>query len=284
MIDPHHHLWDLSRYRYPWLEALPSAHDYLVEDYLADTRNQELVKSVHLQAEIEPGQAVAETEWLQGIADARGIPNGIVAWAPLQEGAAVQPMLEQHARHRNFRGIRQLLNWDPDPARSQCDRPDYLTDASWRAGYALLRNYDASYDLQVFPFQMADAARLAGDYPDVPMIVNHTGMPRDRDPAGLEVWRQGLRQLAERSNVSVKISGLGMSEPNWTADSIRPLVLETIDIFGTDRSMFASNFPVDKAWSTFDQLYDAFKTITAGFSDGERRAMFHDNAERIYRI
>jgi predicted TIM-barrel fold metal-dependent hydrolase len=131
---------------------------------------------------------------------------------------------------------------------------------------------------------MADAARLAGDYPDIPLIVNHTGMPRDRDPAGLEVWRQGMRQLAERPNVSVKVSGLGMSEPNWTADSIRPLVLETIDIFGTDRSMFASNFPVDRAFSSFDVLYDAFKSITAGFSDSERRALFHDNAERIYRI
>ncbi len=284
MIDPHHHLWDLTRYRYPWLEARPDSSNYLVEDYRADTRNQDLVKSVHLQAEIEPSQAVAETEWLQGIADAHGIPNGIVAWAPLQEGAAVEAVLDQHARHRNFRGIRQLLNWDPDPARSQSDRPDYLTDDSWRAGYAVLGKYGASYDLQVFPFQMADAARLAGDYPAIPMIVNHTGMPRDRDPAGLEVWRQGMRQLAERPNVSVKISGLGMSEPSWTADSIRPLVLETIDIFGTDRSMFASNFPVDKAFSSFDVLYDAFKSITAGFSDSERRALFHDNAERIYRI
>jgi predicted TIM-barrel fold metal-dependent hydrolase len=284
VIDPHHHLWDLTRHRYPWLEARPDSSNYLVEDYRADTRNQDLVKSVHLQAEIEPSQAVAETEWLQGIADAHGIPNGIVAWAPLQEGAAVEAVLDQHARHRNFRGIRQLLNWDPDPARSQSDRPDYLTDDSWRAGYALLRKYGASYDLQVFPFQMADAARLAGDYPDIPMIVNHTGMPRDRDPAALEVWRQGMRQLAERPNVSVKISGLGMSEPNWTADSIRPLVLETIAIFGTDRSMFASNFPVDRAFSSFDVLYDAFKSITAGFSDSERRALFHDNAERIYRI
>jgi predicted TIM-barrel fold metal-dependent hydrolase len=93
-----------------------------------------------------------------------------------------------------------------------------------------------------------------------------------------------MRQLAERPNVSVKISGLGMSEPNWTADSIRPLVLETIAIFGTDRSMFASNFPVDRAFSSFDVLYDAFRSITAGFSDSERRALFHDNAERIYRI
>jgi predicted TIM-barrel fold metal-dependent hydrolase len=284
VIDPHHHLWDLTRYRYPWLEARPDSSNYLVEDFRADTRNQDLVKSVHLQAEIEPSQALAETEWLQGIADAHGIPNGIVAWAPLQEGAAVEAVLDQHARHRNFRGIRQLLNWDPDPARSQSDRPDYLSDDSWRAGYALLRKYGASYDLQVFPFQMADAARLAGDYPDIPMIVNHTGMPRDRDPAGLQVWRQGMRQLAERPNVSVKISGLGMSEPSWTADSIRPLVLETIDIFGKDRSMFASNFPVDKAFSSYDVLYDAFKSITARFSDSERRALFHDNAERIYRI
>jgi predicted TIM-barrel fold metal-dependent hydrolase len=291
VIDPHHHLWDLSRYRYPWLQAHPQPdplaairRNYLVEDYLADTSHQDLAKSVHVQAEIDPSQALAETAWLQGIADAHGIPNGIVAWAPLQDGEAVEPMLAAHARHTNVRGIRQLLNWDADPARSQCDRPDYMTDARWRAGYALLAKYGLSYDLQAFPFQLGDAARLATDFPNIPMIVNHTGMPRDRDPAALEVWRRGMRELAERPHVSVKISGLGMSEPHWTADTIRPLVLETIDIFGTDRSMFASNFPVDKAYSSFDVLYDAYKTITAGFSDAERRALFHDNAERIYRI
>jgi predicted TIM-barrel fold metal-dependent hydrolase len=291
VIDPHHHLWDLSLYRYPWLEAHPQPdplasvrRNYLVDDFLADTRNQDLVKSVHVQAEIDPSQSLAETEWLQGIADARGFPHGIVAWAPLQEGAAAEQALAAHARYPNVRGIRQLLNWDADPARSQCDRPDYMTDGQWRAGYALLGKYGLSYDLQAFPFQLEDAAKLAGDFPDTPMIVNHTGMPRDRDPASLEVWRRGMRSLAERPNVSVKISGLGMSEPTWSAESIRPLVLETIDIFGADRSMFASNFPVDKAFSSYDVLYDAFKTITAGFSADERRALFHDNAERIYRL
>lgn len=290
LIDPHHHLWDLSLYHYPWLEARPHPdplasirRTYLLDDFLADTRNQHLVKSVHVQAEIVPDQAAAETAWLQAIADEHGFPHGIVAFAPLHD-PQVAALLEAHAAHRNVRGIRQLLNWHEQPSKSQADRPDYLTDARWQAGYALLERHNLSYDLQAYPVQLPDAARLAGRYPDTPMIVNHTGMPFERHADALRVWRTGMRLLAQRPNASVKISGLGMSDPHWTVDTLRPLVLETIDIFGVDRCMFASNFPVDKVYSSYDELFDAFKAITAEFSDGERRALFHDNAQRIYRL
>jgi predicted TIM-barrel fold metal-dependent hydrolase len=131
---------------------------------------------------------------------------------------------------------------------------------------------------------MADAALVARTYPDVPMVINHTGMPRDRTPDGLDRWRQGMRLLADLPHVSAKISGFAMFDPNWTADSIRPLVLETIDIFGPNRCMFASNFPVDKQHSTFDALMEAFIQITADFSQTERTSLFQTNAERIYRL
>ena len=177
-----------------------------------------------------------------------------------------------------MRGIRHILN--PD----QCDRDDYLTDAAWQAGYARLAHYRMSFDLQAMPAQMADAATVAGAHPDVPMIVNHTGMPRDQSPAGIAARRTGMRLLAERPHVSLKISGFVMFDPNWTVEDVRPLVLESIEIFGVERCMFASNFPVDKAHRSYAAIFDAFRTITADFSEAERRALFHDNAERIYRL
>ncbi len=290
LIDPHHHLWDLTLYDYPWLAPRPAPdpqasirQSYLLDDFLADTRHQNLVKSVHVQAEVARHQSVAETAWLQSIADLHGFPHGIVAFAPLADDN-VAAMLEAHAQYPNMRGIRQLLNWHQAPARSQCERPDYLTDGRWQAGYALLATHNLSYDLQAYPVQLPDAATLAGRFPQISMIVNHTGMPFERSADALQVWRTGMRLLAERPNTSVKISGLGMSDPHWTTDSLRPLVLETIDIFGVERCMFASNFPVDKIYGSFDTLFDAFKAITADFSESERRALFHDNAERIYRL
>jgi predicted TIM-barrel fold metal-dependent hydrolase len=141
-----------------------------------------------------------------------------------------------------------------------------------------------SFDLQLYPSQMADAAALAATHGDTMIILNHAGMPVDRDAEALSLWRTGMRALATQPNVWVKISGLGMVDWRWTEDSIRPFVLETIEIFGPDRCMFASNFPVDKLYSSFDVLYDAFKRIVSDFSIGERRKLFSDTALAVYRI
>ncbi|HEY2593640.1 MAG TPA: amidohydrolase family protein [Chloroflexota bacterium] len=278
-IDAHHHLWDAERYPYPWLASSATRIPlrYLVEDFLADTARQGVVKSVHVQGEIARHLSLFETDWLQQIADAHGFPHAIVAYAAL-ESEDVEAMLDAHAAHPNVRGIRQILN--PD----QCERDDLLTDSAWRSGYARLGQHALSFDLQAAPHQMADAAEVAQLYPGTAMIVNHTGLPRDRAPEGQLAWRQGMQRLAELPNTSVKISGFSMWGPNWTVESIRPLVLETVDIFGVDRCMFASNFPVDRPYTTYDRLFDAFSAITRGFSGPEREALFRSNAERIYRI
>jgi predicted TIM-barrel fold metal-dependent hydrolase len=294
IIDAHHHLWDLERHDYPWLkpttrhpagDLTPICKSYRLADFLADARNQQLVKSVHLQAAM--AGPVQETAWLQGLADqpgAGGFPHAIVAFADLAD-PAVEAVLERHCAHPNVRGIRFMLNYiEGDPLYCMTERGDWLADPQWLAGYALLEKYHLSFDLQVYPHQMAEAAALAARHPGIQLMLNHAGLPTRRDAGYLADWRNSMRTLAERPNVVAKISGLGMFEPDWTAGSIRPLVLDTIAIFGVDRCLFASNFPVDKLASDYDAIWHAFDQITADFTAAERQQLFHDNAAHFYRL
>jgi predicted TIM-barrel fold metal-dependent hydrolase len=290
VIDPHHHLWDPPRTRHRWLldagagsfagDLSQLQKPYLVEDYLADLGGRGLERSVHVQAEWDhEDDPVAETRWLQSLADEHGFPHGIVAYADLSRPDAGE-VLAEHARHANVRGIRQIVNWHADPSKTYVDRPDLLTDPDWRRGYAELVRNGLSFDLQCYPPQLADAADLARAFPDTQVVLDHTGMPID----GHEQWAPGMAALARCENVSVKLSGLVMIDHVWTVDSLRPYVREAIELFGPGRCMFASNFPVDKLHAGADALYDAYEAIVADLSPAERRALFHDNAARIYRV
>jgi predicted TIM-barrel fold metal-dependent hydrolase len=296
IVDAHMHLWDLSRVSYPWLtpplpvgitgDVSSIARDYLLDDYLrdtaaADTRVQ-VTRIVHVEAGANPADSLAETRWLQSIADARGFPQAIVAHAELEKPHAAG-LLAEHAAHPNVRGIRQILNWHPDPAKTYTRR-DLLADESWHRGFALLSRHGFSFDLQIYPSQMPAAARLAARHPDTPLILNHTGMPVDKDAPGIAAWRAGMRSLAAQPNVSVKVSGLAMLDWHWTRESLKPFVLETLETFGADRVMMASNFPVDRLFGSFASFTDAYLGLLAGASEEERAKLFARNAERIYRI
>ncbi|SFJ98757.1 amidohydrolase [Caulobacter sp. UNC279MFTsu5.1] len=294
IIDPHMHLWDLDRHYYSWLQdrPLPSnpagdmspiAHrSYGLDDYLADAAGWNLVQTVHVECGLPPKDQLSETDWLQGLAETRGVIGGVVAGANLDD-PGVEPLLEAQAARSSVRGVRQIVNWHADPARTYGPR-DLLLDPRWRTGYALLAKYGLSFDLQLYPSQMATAAELAAAHPDIPVIVNHAGMPTDRDAAGLAAWREGLARLARLPNVSCKISGLAMVDRAWTIDSLRPFVLRVIETFGPDRCMFASNFPVEKVHGSFGGFYTAYDAITADFNQAERDLMFAGTASRIYRL
>ena len=294
MVDAHMHLWDLKRIRYPWLtpplpvgitgDVSPIARDYLLDDYLGDAAGGgvHVRKIVHIEAGADPADALAETQWLQSMAAARGYPQAIVAHAELQRSGAAE-LLERHAAHRNVRGIRQILNWHPDPAKTYTPR-DLLADEAWWAGFARLKRHGLSFDLQIYPGQMPAAARLASHHPDTPLILNHTGMPVEKDAAGIDTWRSGMRALAAQPNVAVKISGLAMLDWHWSDASLRPFVLETLELFGAQRTMIASNFPVDRLFGTFGQFCAAYTRILAGASAAERANLYSGTAERIYRI
>ncbi len=293
IIDAHHHLWDLDHgRRYAWLQDQPRgegvcgdvgpiATSYLAANLKADTADYDLVQSVHVEA--LPVDPLAEVGWVQRVADAEGICQAIVGRAELHLHD-VERVLAAQKPNRNLRGIRHIVNWHAKPNLTFVDRNDLLTDAAWTAGFKLLKKYDLSFDLQLYPHQMGDAAALAKRNPETLIILNHTGMPDDKGEAGLQRWRDGMRALAANANVVAKISGLGMLDWTWTTESIRPFVLETIDIFGIDRCMFASNFPVDKLYSSFKTLYGAFETIVAAFSAEEQAKLFYDNAARWYRL
>ncbi|MNL38058.1 Amidohydrolase [compost metagenome] len=179
--------------------------------------------------------------------------------------------------------MRQIVCWHAAPKKTY-NAADPLLDPVWRAGFGKLARHGQSFDLQLYPSQMASAVELADAHPDIPLILNHAGLPTDRDAEGLAVWRAGLKTLAERPQVSIKISGLGITDRAWTLNSIQPIVLTCIETFGTHRAMFASDFPVERVHGSFDAFYSAFDAITRHFSADERDRLFAANAEAIYRI
>ena len=191
-----------------------------------------------------------------------GFPTVAIAqaWLHHDDCAAV---LEAQVRHRFVRGIRHK------------PKPGMMDDGKWRQGYARLAPLGLHFELQAPWSQFEDAARLAADFPETTLVLNHTGLPYVEQLAG---WRSAMAVLAAYPNVAVKISGLGNVEHK------REVVLAAIELFGTERSMFASNFPVDGLRHTFSEIFSEFEHITRGFSDAERRALFHDNAVRIYRM
>ncbi|MBB5539097.1 amidohydrolase family protein [Rhizobium giardinii] len=292
IIDPHFHLWDLENGYYPWLSdgVKPSAFGdytainktYLIDDFLTDAKGQNLVKAVHLDVGYDPADPAGETRWLQGIADRHGFPHGIVGYADLRK-PDVGRLLDEHGQYANFRGIRQSMNFHTDPAKTYLTEAEVSRTPEWRRGFRELARRGLSFDLQLYYWQMEEFLDLAREFPDIQIILNHTGMQVD-GPDHFEGWRSGMKALSQAPNVACKISGLGMGDWTWTVDSIRPYVEEAINAFGTDRCMFASNFPVDKLFSTYDAIWSAFKAITASFSSDERHKLFYENAERFYRL
>ncbi|SAL11282.1 amidohydrolase [Caballeronia arvi] len=292
VVDPHIHLWDLSTHHYPWLanpqtsfvgDARDLKHDYLLADLLRDAEDVDVLKLVHVDANHDPADPVEETRWLQSIADSEGMPNGIVAGADLSADNA-QAVLEAHAAFVNTRGIRQILNVHDNRLYDYVGR-HYMREPQWRSNFALLKRFDMSFDLQLYPSQMEEAAQLAREHADTQFIVNHAGMFVDRNSTqGYRAWREGMRLLAACPNVAVKLSGFAMFDHDWTVESLRPYVHETIDTFGTDRAMFASNFPVDRLFGTYTAIWNAYAQIVSDASDSEKSKLFVRNAERIYRI
>lgn len=159
-----------------------------------------------------------------------------------------------------------------------------MDDPNWLAGFKSLGELGLSFDLQVFPSQLAKAARLAANHDSTPIVLDHAGMPIERDSEALTEWAKGMELVAAQPNTTVKISALGTNDHTWTVDSIRDIVLRTIDIFGPQRCMFGSNFPVDGLYSSYADVFQAFDKITSGFSQTERESLFAETACRFYRI
>jgi len=292
-VDAHFHLWDLGRLSYPWLSPPFSdegpngsvaaiARTYLPADYRADLARWNLVGAVHVDAGADPGDALAETEWLEGLAREEGLPTALVAFADLCD-PDVDSRLAAHARYSHVRGIRQIVNWHPDPQRSYTAR-DLTRDPAWERGFARLAAHGLSFDLQCYPGQMAVVAAILARHPEVPVMINHLGMPVLADPDGLALWREGMRALSALPQVAVKISGMGFIRRDWSPELVTPLILEAIAMFGPERAMFASDVPTDTLFGSVDHHFEVYHATVAHLPEKQRAAMFGGTANRLYRL
>jgi predicted TIM-barrel fold metal-dependent hydrolase len=294
IVDPHQHFWDLSLGKHPWLrdepptpfrygDTRPLRRDYLPADYRRDTRGHRIAATVYVETEWDPRDPLGETRWVEALAAREKLPTAVVAQAWLHRDDADE-VLARQAACPLVRGVRHKPAAAPSPGAVTAGAPGSMSDPRWRRGYARLARHGLSFDLQTPWWHLREAATLARDFPDTLIVLNHTGLPADRSPEGLRAWRDEMAVLAAEPNTAVKISGLGVPGRPWTVEANRELVLRTIDLFGVDRAMFASNFPVDGLVASFDVIYSGFKAIVAGFPLRDRRRLFHDNAARLYRL
>ena len=284
-VDSHVHFYDLQHpelFYGHWQPGVPhpvlgwqiqklAERNYLAEDYIAETRDANVTKAIHVQAAVDTEDPVKETEWLQQAADRTGFPHAIVAHADLRD-PDVEGVLERHLEYPNMRGIRDF------------SYGDYLVEPDFQRGFALLERYGLVSSVGVTWPDMEKLRGLAAKLPNIVIVIDHAGFPEERSPEYFKHWQRGMSVSAEPDNVRCKISGLGMGDNHWTVDSIRPYVLHCIETFGVERCFFASNWPVDWLWSSYEAVVDAYTEISSGFSDDERAAMFSENAETLYRI
>ena len=294
VVDAHQHFWDLERNYYPWLcDEEPVAfrygdysairQTYLTPDYRRDSAGFEIVKTVHIEAEHDPGNPLAETLWLEELSAEHGLPSALVAHARLDRDD-VEELLTAQSQRPMVRGIRHKPTAAASPGEARRGAPGSMDDPRWRAGYALLEGNGLSFDLQTPWWHLDAALDLACDFPAIQIVINHTGLPADRSEEGLAGWRRGLETVAGQDNIALKISGLGRPGQPWTLEANGPVIRDAIAIFGADNCMFASNYPVDRLAGSFEDIFSGFEAACDGLSEADRLALFHGNAERIYRL
>lgn len=306
VVDSHHHFWALGEshsVKYKWLKPVDQGgapwhvagdiekmkQDYVLDNLLADATSPDfrLVKSVHVQAEAD--DPIDEVKYLDQVANSNpgGFPHGIVAHANLASPKLAE-LVETYKRdYPRVKGVRQLLNWSTkDPRLSLTDRGDYLTDPTWIEGFRLLTSQSLSFDMHIFPSQMADAAQVVRQFPDAIVILDHCGLPVDGQK-DFDGWKEGMRRMAEQPNVICKLSGLVMYNHEWTEDIFAPYLLECVRLFTPKRCMFGSNFPVDRLSISYVDLVTANRNILesrGGLTADELDLVFKQTAIKTYRL
>ena len=292
IIDAHHHLWDATLGRHPWmtdpdspLKALGNIDfmrkSYLVADYLADAGAQPIVGCVFVETGWDRSRKVdEEMRWLDGIGRPPGLAARRIAWVDLT-APDLAAALDLLAAVPDVVGVRETVRWHPDPAKAWA-RAGLMDELGWRAGVALLAARGLVLELLMNPYQSGEVARLAGDMPGLAIVVNHCASPMDRDAEGIARWHQGLSAMAALPNVAIKLSNFAAYGPDKTLAGLRQGLMPCIEAFGPDRAMFGSDYPVGRRALPFQDICEHFRDLVQDFTAAEQRALFHDTAQRLY--
>ncbi|MHB8593764.1 MAG: amidohydrolase family protein [Acidimicrobiales bacterium] len=280
VVDAHVHLWDPARTDwYPYLsrpqehaggDASRMSRRFDVDTYQAEAAQWNVEKLVNVAA-ATGRHSIDETIELDANAPASGGPDAIVGGLPPTDGVgeAIE-LIDRQMTASRFRGVRPM-------GAGTGPLPD---DGVLHA----LQERDLLFELMTHPDQLRAAAVHLAGFEDLTVVVEHTGWPRSGSDEEHALWRAGIDALAGLGgNVVCKLSGLAMPFGSMRVDALAPWLDYAIEAFGVDRCMFASNFPVDAMYGTFDDLYGAFSTVTAGLDGESREKLFAGNAERVYR-
>lgn len=293
VIDAHHHVWDLERNLYPWLTpegAVPHRYGdysaikrtYRAEDYLADAAGTGVVASVYMEAEWDPADPLGETRYVHDVARRTGVPGAMAAQAWLDAPDAAE-LLAAQAAHPLVRSVRHKPGGPASPDAARAGERSLMSDDRWREGYAALGPLGLHFELQTPWWNLAEAKALALDFPGTTLVVNHSGVLADREPGTVAAWRAALADVARAPNVVLKASGLCVAGRGWESLGNEGLIREMVEIFGPERVMFGSNFPVDGMFVGYRRLLETYREALAPLPEEAQRAVLHDTAERVYR-
>jgi predicted TIM-barrel fold metal-dependent hydrolase len=283
IIDTHQHLWDLKKFRLPWVKAgSVLAKDHLMSDYLKATEGLNIVRTIYMEVDLDPAQQKEEADFVIETCKRGDTPMvaGVISGRPNSEGFA--KYITPFKGNRYIKGVRQILHAQT-PA-GLCLEPQFTK------GIRLLGELGLSFDLCMRPGELGDAAKLVDACPDTRFILDHCGNGEvqmfSRDPKGSATqWKRGMEELAKRKNmVACKVSGIIVSATpgKWKADDLAPIVNHTLDTFGPDRVMFGGDWPVCTQVASYKEWLTALQNIVKERSDEQQRKLFHDNAVRVY--
>ena len=278
IVDAHLHLWDPARIRYPWLDGSALLdRPYLLEDFRRASQGCAVEAMVFVQCEAQPAQALDEARWVQRLAEDEPRLAGLVAWAPLEKGRSVAADLEELKRLKLLRGIRRIVQFEPDPAF--CLRPDFIE------GVRTLAQFDLSFDICTDWSRMANVVAFASAVPEVPLVLDHIGKPPIAAGA-LEPWATHIRALARLPNVHCKISGVATEADHsqWTEAQLRPYIEVAVEAFGFDRIMFGGDWPVALLAVEYRRWVAILETLFATASKSQQDQFWRGNAARFYRL
>jgi len=276
MLDTHHHLWSYSTDDYPWIPTgSPLATHQLLPQLQEVTSEAGVTGTIVVQAR----QVTEESTDLLAISDQSNLVRGVVGWVPLISNA-VEKDLESFAAHPKFVGVRHVLQDEPD---------DYFSRDDFHRGLALLPSHNLRYDLLLFQRQIPAALRLVDRQPELGIIIDHLAKPEARNGRVEPAWRSGMKELARRDHIlGVKFSGLATEFPEAEPvdpETIRAYFEETLEIFGSDRVMFGTDWPVCLLKiSSYRDWMDTSKTLAASLSADEQEGFFQRNGEIAYQL
>ena len=288
IIDTHVHFYDFSHPELKWVWLNPDfihpilgninaikARQFLVEDYRAESRFAGVEGVVHVQAAIGSPNPVTETVWLTKMNKKSPIPIRIVADCALGGSEAIS-QLEEHAKSMIFVGIRDF-NAEPLLASKEIN-PNFENSLKWLAKNKILFDLDCEW------MNMAEALKLAQRHPDLQIVLEHIGFPRKRSDTYFESWKKAVKNLAKAENVTMKISGVAMTDPNFTKKSLKPWVDTCVNTFGPDRCVIGSNWPVDRLFSSFDIIMNFYREYIDKLSISEQKKILNKNAAMLYKF